>query len=337
MAATIKDIARETGLSLATISKYLNGGTLREKNRLAVERAIQKLDYHVNEYARGLKSNRSRTVGVVIPELSNLFITQIISVIEGILQEQGYSVIVCDCRTDEERECRAVRFLLEKRVDGIINMPVCADGRHLFPALEKKLPVLLLDRPLEALDGLASCVLLDNENAAYMATRRLLELGHRRIGIIVGPKEIYTSRTRLKGYRAALREYGVRPEGKWIAYGDYTLKGGYRQICRLLEDPAGMTAVFVTNYEMTLGTLIALNERGIQIPRELSLIGFDNMDLSRVANPPLTIVNQPLEEIGLQAASLMMESLSGRRASPVTVSLSARLQEGKSVQTCCSP
>ena len=258
--------------------------------------------------------------------------TQIISVVEGVLQEQGYSVIVCDCRSDSERECRAVRFLLEKRVDGIINMPVCSDGRHLRPAVDNGLPVLLLDRPIDALGGIVSCVLLDNENAARMATRRLLELGHRRIGILVGPKDVYTSRMRLNGYYAALREYGAEPAGELIAYGDYTLEGGHRQIRRLLDEAHGMTAVFVTNYEMTLGTLIALNERGVQIPSELSLIGFDNMDLSRVARPTLTIVSQPLEEIGLQAARLMLEFFSGERTAPVTVSLSASLQEGQS--TC---
>ncbi len=332
MASTIKDIARETGLSLATISKYLNGGTLREKNRLAVKQAIEKLDYHVNGYARSLKSDKSRTVGVIIPELSNLFITQIISSVEGILQERGYSIVVCDCRSDDERECRAVQFLLEKRVDGIINMPVCEDGRHLHPAVERGIPILLLDRPLSALSGIANCVLLDNENAARMATCRLLELGHRRIGIIVGPKEIYTSRMRLKGYCIALEEYGVKPAEELIAYGDYTLKGGYRQICRLLEDGKGMTAAFVTNYEMTLGALIALNERGIQIPQELSLVGFDNMDLSRIANPSLTIVNQPLEEIGQEVARLMLGCLSGEHTHPVTVFLSASLQEGRSAR-----
>lgn len=142
MAATIKDIARETGLSLATISKYLNGGSLREKNRLLIEQAIQKLDYHVNEYARGLKSNKSRP-SAVVSRLSNLFVTQIISVIEGVLQSQGYSIIICDCQTDPERECQAVQFLLDKRVDGIINMPVCTDGRHLCSAVEKQLPILL--------------------------------------------------------------------------------------------------------------------------------------------------------------------------------------------------
>lgn len=331
MAATIKDISQETGLSLATISKYLNGGVLREKNRIAIEKAIKKLDYQVNEYARGLKSNKSRTIGVVIPELSNLFITHIISVMETILQENGYSVMICDCHTDGDRECRAVEFLIQKRVDGIINMPVCQDGRHLQPALEKEIPVLLLDRPLEKISRMVSCVMIDNQDAARVATRRLLEMGHRRIGIIVGPQDVYTSGMRLNGYRMALEEYGVDPDEKLIAYGDYTVKGGHRQICHLLDGVPDMTAVFVTNYEMTLGALIAVNERGVQIPRELSFIGFDNLDLSLVVRPRLTIVTQPLEEIGKQAAELMMERLSGARSTPLTVSLYTSLQEGESV------
>ena len=159
MAATIKDIARETGLSLATISKYLNGGNLREKNRAAIEAAIKKLDYHVNEYARGLKSKKSRTVGVVLPEISNLFNMKIVAVFERVLQENGYSVIVTDCQNNLEQEASSVDFLLKKQVDGIINVPIGSSSRHLRPAVEKKVPILLLDRPLEDLNGVASCVL----------------------------------------------------------------------------------------------------------------------------------------------------------------------------------
>ena len=332
MAATIKDIARETGLSLATISKYLNGGALREKNRIAIQTAIQKLDYHVNEYARGLKSNKSKTIGVVIPELSNLFITRIISVMEKILQEKGYSVVICDCYTDEGAECRCVQFLLEKRVDGIINMPVCKDGRHLLPAIEKKLPILLLDRPLTALSDAASCVLLDNQGAACTATGHLLEQGHRRVGIVVGPKDIYTSQLRLRGYQQALEQYGVPFSQELVAYGDYTLQGGLLETCRLLTAVKDMTALFVTNYEMTLGALIACNERGIRIPQELSLIGFDNMELSLVAQPKLTVVTQPLEEMGIQASQLMLGCLSKSRLSPAMIMLPAVLQQGQSVR-----
>ena len=334
MAATIKDIARETGLSLATISKYINGGNLREKNRVAIERAIKKLDYHVNEYARGLKSKKSRTVGMVLPELSNLFNMKIVSVIERILQEQGYSVIICDSQNNLEQEARSVEFLLSKQVDGIINIPMGNSSSHLAPAVEHQIPILLLDRPLDKLNDVVSCVLIDNQRAARMAVRRLLDAGHRSIGVVVGPAGVYTAEMRLKGYREALEEYGIPFEERLAARASLTVEGGYRQMRRLLKESKDMTAVFVTNYEMTLGALIALNKEGVQIPQELSIVGFDNiMDLSRVFRPSLTIVSQPMEQIGIQAARLMLERLSGdASAAPMTVTLSATLREGASIQ-----
>ena len=325
MAATIKDIARETGLSLATISKYLNGGNLREKNRAAIEAAIKKLDYHVNEYARGLKSKKSRTVGVVLPEISNLFNMKIVAVFERVLQENGYSVIVTASSVD---------FLLKKQVDGIINVPIGSSSRHLRPAVEKKVPILLLDRPLEDLNGVASCVLIDNRGAARLGVRRLLQAGHRRIGVLVGSDEVHTAQMRLRGYRDALEEYGVEYDESLVRRCDLTLEGGYRQARRLLKANTGMTAMFLTNYDLTLGALIALNERGVQIPGEMSVVGFDNiMDLSRVFRPSLTIVSQPLEQIGLQAARLMLDQLSGGKdATPMTITLAASLKEGGSVE-----
>lgn len=333
MAATIKDIARETGLSIATVSKYMNGATLREKNRVAIERAIKKLNYTVNEYARGLKSNKSRTIGVVIPELSNLFVTQIITSMEDLLRSRGYSVIICDCHTDEKLECEAVRFLLGKMVDGIVNMPVCKDGRHLQPALEKKIPIVLIDRPIEQLTGEVDCVLIDNTAAAGMATRYLLARGHREIGIIVGPEDVFTSTQRLKGYYEAFSSQGLVPGEENIQHGDYTVQSGYESMRRLLLRKQ-CTAVFVTNYEMTLGAIIAVNEMGLKIPEEISVVGFDNMDLSRITHPKLTIVTQPLEQIGMQAAKLLLEHLTGSvPVSPVAISLSTTLQEGASVLT----
>lgn len=332
MAATIKDIARETGLSIATVSKYMNGATLREKNRIAIERAIKNMNYTVNEYARGLKSNKSRTIGVVIPELSNLFVTQIITRMEDILRRQGYSVMICDCHTDEKLECEAVRFLLGKMADGIVNMPVGKSGRHLQPAVEKKVPIVLIDRPIEKLAGIADAVLIDNDAAAKLATAYLLEKGHKEIGIIVGPENVFTSTQRLKGYFDAFADYGRVPNEKNVQHGDYTLQSGYESMCQLLTQKQ-CTAVFVTNYEMTLGAIIAANEMGMKIPDEISVIGFDNMDLSRITHPQLTIVTQPLEQIGAQVANLLLSHLTGgSHSSPVTVSLSTTLQEGASVR-----
>ncbi len=332
MAATIKDIARETGLSIATVSKYMNGATLKEKNRVAVERAIKKLNYTVNEYARGLKSNKSRTIGVIIPELSNLFVTQIVTKMEEVLRGQGYSSIICDCHTNEKLECEAVHFLLGKMVDGIVNMPVCKDGHHLQPAVEKKIPIVLIDRPIDSLTGIADSVLIDNTAAAKTAISYLLQHKHREIGIIVGPEDVFTSKQRLKGYFDAFDSFSLPVNEDNILHGDYTVQGGYESMRRLLLQ-SRVTAVFVTNYEMTLGAVIAVNEMGLKIPDEISVIGFDNMDLSRITHPQLTIVTQPLEQIGAQTAKLLLEHLTGSvPVSPVAVSLSTTLQEGASVR-----
>lgn len=335
MSVTLKDIARETGLSVATISKYINGVTLKEKNRIAVEQAIEKLGYTVNEYARSLKSNKSRTVGVVIPELGNLFIANIISRMEEILRANGYSIIICDCHSDEKLEAEAVRFLLGKMAGGIINMPVSRDGAHLQPVVEKGLPIVLVDRKIPQLESCASGVFIDNEAAAYEATTLLLRHGHRDIGILLGPGDVYTSQCRLTGYRRALEEWNIPCNENHIAYSDYTVQGGYESAQALLSS-GGISAMFVTNYEMTLGAVIAVNERNIRIPEELSLIGFDNLDLSRVTHPKLTIITQPLRDIGTQVAQIMLQQMNGEADVPVTVSLPASLLPGQSVADIAS-
>ena len=329
MAATIKDLSNRTGLGLATISKYLNGGSVRPKNREAIERAIEELDFTVNQYARGLKTQRSHTIGVIIPELSNLFITTIITVIEDILRQYGYGILICDCRSDEKLEAEAVRFLMSKMADGIILMPTCRDSRFLAPALEKGLPVVLIDRLLPGLEGKADAVLVDNEEAAFQSIRFLRGLGHENIGIIVGPKGVYTSDTRLKGY---LRAFDSAPPlgGQLIAYGDYTVQGGYQALKSLFAGFPEMTALFVTNYEMTLGSILAANELQLGLPRQLSLIGFDNMELAQVISPKLDIVVQPLKEIGEEAARLILGRLEHSAKPGTQVVLSTRLQRGQS-------
>ena len=149
MAATMKDIARRTGLGLATISSYFNGGNVREKNRIKIEEAIEELHYEVNEVARGLKTNATRTIGVVIPELNNTFCAEIITGMEDVLRSHGYATIVCDCRTDKKLEREAVEFLTRRRVDGIINMPVDEEGNHLKRFQKTGKPIVLIDRKIQ--------------------------------------------------------------------------------------------------------------------------------------------------------------------------------------------
>lgn len=331
MAATMKDIAKLTGLGLATISSYFNGGNVREKNRKKIEEAIEELHYEVNEVARNLKTNATRTIGVVIPELNNVFCAEIISGMEDILRNHGYATIICDCRTDRRLEREAVEFLSRKRVDGIINMPVDTEGKHLKAFQKTGKPIVLIDRKIQGVS--CDSVLVDNEQAAMDAVRLLYEKGHRNIGIIGGPEEISTAQERLKGYHSALKELGLPVQESLIVHGDYTIQGGVRAMEELAEKNPRMTAVFVTNYEMTMGAVIGLNELGICIPDQISLVGFDNLPFAKACNPKLTIVSQPTEKIAEKAAGIMLKRLENGDEFPeyITEKLNTEIISGRSI------
>lgn len=333
MAATIKDIAKLTGLGLATISSYLNGGNVREKNRAKIEAAIEELHYEVNVVARGLKTNRTKTIGVVIPELNNIFCSEIITGIEDILRNQGYGTIICDCRTDEKLEKEAVDFLYKKRADGIINMPVDPTGTHLQPFQKANKPIVLIDRKIQGLA--ADSVLVDNKAAAQHAIELLLEAGHTKIGLLGGPGNVYTAQERLKGYKAAYEAAGLTWEESWICHGDYTIRGGVEGLEKLVRD-TDVTAVFVVNYEMTMGAMIGVNELGLKMPEELSMIGFDNLLFARACRPKLTIVTQPTEEIARHVAEIILMRLEGteeeKEQANVAVKLQTQIVEGKSIR-----
>ena len=332
MAATMKDLSRETGLGLATISKYFNGGTVREKNRVLIEAAVKKLHYVPNEVARSLKTSHTRVIGVIIPELSNAFITSIISSMEDILRKQDYAVIVCDCRSNAKREKEAVEFLMHRRVDGLINMATDTTGAHLKMPLAAGIPVLLIDRLIESLRGKASAVIIDNVHAAGQAVRKLTDFGHRRIGLVLGSPELYTTNQRLTGYLNALEEAGITPSEEYIRYGDYTMDGGYQAAQELIRLDNRPTALFVTNFEMTLGAMLALQNNNIRVPEDLSVIGFDKLELFGEIFPNLTLIRQPQMSIGREAAGLMLDMLSEKDSfAPRIVTLTTELTEGSSV------
>ena len=325
---TMKDIQKATGLGLATISKYINGGSVRPANKALLDRAVAELGYRRNEYARALKTSRSRTVGVVIPELSSLFCTTIVSAVEDALRHRGYAVIVCDCRSNQKLEQSAMEFLLSKNVDGILNMPVAMDGLSLQPVCAAGVPVVLFDRI--AGKG-CSAVIIDNRGAAGEAVEHLIARGHRRIGLVCSGDQAYTFRERRQGYRDALIAAGIVPDPALDCSVGSTLAGGYSGMKQLLSQAPDMTAVFVANYEMTLGAFIAAGEEGIKIPDALSFIGFDNMELSRVVTPRLTTMAQPMEEIAASTAELMLDALENEHAQRRTVILDAHLIPGMSV------
>jgi len=309
MGATIKDVAKYTGLSIATISKFINGGNVLEKNREVIEEAIKTLDFKVNELARGLKTSKTMTIGILIPSLENVFCTSVVSNIENILLQHGYSTIICDYRDDAALEKKKLEFLMNKMVDGLIIMPLGENNEYIKDISQKEIPIVSIDRMLKSVN--CDMVLVDNLNASYDAVEHLIVKGHKRIGIICGPEEVYTAQERLKGYLRVHEDYSMEVEPQLIKHGDYRLESGYDSLMEFLNMATPPTAVYVTNYDMTLGAIIAINEKNIVIPEELSIIGFDNLQMARIFKPALSIVVQPMKQIGETAAKVLLKRLAG--------------------------
>lgn len=309
---TIKDVAQHSGLAYATISKYLNGGNVLPDNRKKIETAIKDLNFTVNEFARGLKTNKSNTVGIIIPDIGNVLVAHTIPIIVDKLRKNGYATIICDSRSDHERERELINFSMAKRVDGIINMPVGADGSHLRGAFENNIPVVLLDRVVTDCIGRVDAVLVDNTRAAQDATTCLVENGHTEIGVIAGPRDVSTAVDRLSGYITVLKMNKLAVKDSLIEYTDFSIESGYRACKRLLGNNPEMTGIFTTNYDVTVGAMMAINERGLCVPDRISVFGFDDMPFAQVIKPHLSVIAQPICEIGKSAAQMLLDRMSGK-------------------------
>lgn len=331
MSATIKDIARETGLSLATVSSCLNGGNVREKNRIKIEEAVKKYDFQINESARSLRSKRSMTVGFVIPEFGNICSAEIFSGIADRLQMMGYGILTSVCRNDSKLEKEAVDFLTKKRVDAIINIPVTTDGSHLLSFLKTGKPLILIDRKIRNLD--CNYVLVDNVDAVFRAVNKLLKNGHSKIGLIGGPVGVYTAEERTAGYNLAMLEAGLIPDAGLIERCDYTISAGCKSMKRLLKQNPDMTAVIAVNYETTVGAIIALNESDKKMGEDISLIGFDNVAFAKACRPQLEIVTQPVQSIVDSTLGILVPLLTGKSSGTKTVMLKTEVLEGNSIKS----
>jgi LacI family transcriptional regulator len=307
IATTIKDVSKYTGLSIATISKYINGGNVLEQNKKIIDEAITALNFHVNEMARGLKTNKSKTIGILIPNLQKIFCTSIVSNIENILIKHGYSSIICDYKEDISLEREKLKFLVSKMVDGLVIMPNGEDASIIQEVINKGVKVILIDGDLKDIE--CDVVLVDNLNSSYDAVEEFITKGHKRIAIISGPKENYTAEERLKGYYRVHEDYSMSIDPELIKQGDYKIDSGYRLLNELIKIKEPPTAVFITNYEMTLGAIMAINENNITIPDQLSIIGYDNLQMAKIVKPPLSIVVQPMQAIGETAAELLLKRL----------------------------
>lgn len=330
MAATIRDIKNRTGLSLATISKYLNGGNVLPQNKALIEEAIEALHYEVNELARGLVTNRTRIIGVLVYDIECVFVGKMLHHLGLELHKRGYGMLICDSRNDEKMEVENLQFLMNKKVDGIIVLAVHLNSEFLKPVKEQKLPVVLLDRAFR--DEEYDCVKIDNRTAAFRAVNELIRNHHRRIAMIGSDVE-YTGVEREKGFMEAMDEAGFPVREEYLRLGKHSFELGYRGMKELLELPEPPTAVFMGNYETTLGGIMAVNESSLTCPEDISLVGFDDLVMTGVLQPKMWIVVQPMKQMCEKAVELLLNRVEKKEEGPaLRMSFSARLRKGDSIK-----
>ena len=314
MAATIKMVAERAGVSVATVSKYINGGNVYEENRLKVQKAIDELDYKINDVARSLKTKKTYTIGVLAANIQSIFLTAIISKIQSTLLSHGYSMIIADYQEDEELEKKQLDVLLQKHVDGIILFPK-NDETDIVEAIHtRKIPLVLVDNVVKGCP--CDAILTDNIEGAYAAVSELIRHNHRRIAIINGPETMTSFEERMRGYTRALEDYFIETDENLIVRGMHNADGGYQGMMKLLDMENPPTAVFVSNYHMTLGALKALVERKIKIPEQMSIVTFDYLEFGFVMNPEISNIIQPQELMGERAALRLLQRINGDNSNP---------------------
>lgn len=314
MRVTIKDIAEKTGLSVSTVSLVLNNKKhrLSEKTRTRVWDAARELGYRPNQLAVSLVTRRSKTLGLIIPDITNAFFAEIARAAEAESQRNGYSVILCNTNNDPQKDMEYTNILLDRGIDGVIFVMSVAGYQSqgaeclgLLRSMEK--PVIMVDRVLP--DQPDTSVLTDNAYGGYLATSHLLGLGHRKIGCITGPMGA-SSRQRLFGYIRALQEHGIAFDPELAPEGDYRTESAYRLAGGLLEK--GVTAIFACNDMMAYGVYRRAIQEGRSVPDRLSIVGYDDLAFSEIMEIPLTTVRQPAGEMGACAARKLIERIEGQ-------------------------
>ena len=303
---TIKDVARAAKVSVATVSRTLNGsGPVREETGRRVRDVVQRLKYVPHTGARSLITNRTDTLGVVLPALYGEFFSEVIRGMDESAQRHGFHLLISSSHADKHEVEGAMRAM-RGRVDGVIVMFPDLDAES-FENIPKTLPLVRLCSPTKR--NTVDSLTIDNCRGAREMVRHLIALGHRQIAMIKGPARNYDAAERLRGYRLALDEVGIKPLKDLERDGDFTEAGGYRAALELLALEARPTAIFAANDSMAIGALSVLREANVKVPDDIALAGFDDIPLARYMDPPLASVRVPLSEIGERAVEMLVHGI----------------------------
>lgn len=309
----IKQVAVEAGVSTATISRVLTGnGYVSDEIKAKVLAAVEKLNYRPNAVARSLKQDKTNTIGVIIPDISNPFFMSVLRGVEDIVHLQGYNLIFSSSDENTEKERELLYLLQEKRVDALV-LATAGQNDSLIANISKTgLPIVLLDRQVDGLDIELDLVAEDNLSAAYELTRRLLELGHTRIAVINGLLDVSTGRDRYAGYLKAIREAGISEEDSYIFDGGFSVEGGLRAIGYFMKLDPRPTAILSFNNNMTFGALQELTRMGLHVPKDMKLASYGQVEAALLLKKPEILFAEQLPyEMGRKIGETVLVKIQG--------------------------
>lgn len=312
MTVTISDIAGKAGVSHATVSRVLNNsGYVKDETRERVREVIKELNYTPSAIARSLSRSKTNTIGVIVPDINNLFFGDIIKGITEIADKNNLNIILCNTDEDKEKELKAINVLKEQRIQGLIITPTFyknSKGSENLETLKNLgIPIILIDGHVEYLDF--SGVFIDHIRGAYEGTEALVKEGHKKIAIITGPMKSRPSKERLLGYEKALQANDIPIQDKYIFYGDYSYETAYKITKEILQMENRPTAIFVTSNNMILGAIKAFYEEKLDIPKDMAIIGFDKVDILNIIGMNISFINGPSTELGRTGMKMLLESL----------------------------
>ncbi|MGO4095044.1 substrate-binding domain-containing protein [Vibrio cholerae] len=330
--ATMKDIARLAGVSTSTVSHVINKSRfVSDEIAERVNNAAQQLNYAPSALARSLKMNRTKTIGMLVTTSTNPFFGEVVKGVERSCYHQGYNLILCNTEGDNQRMKASINTLLQKRVDGLLLMCSTLEGERLdvfdrYPDI----PIVVMDwGPIL----FASDKIQDNSlQGGYMAAKHLIECGHKEIGCITGPLIRHQAQMRYEGYKRALAEAGIAINPDWIVESDFECEGGYQAFEKLYQRGKLPSALFISNDMMAMGVIQAASQRGLRVPDDLSLIGYDDVHIAKFMTPALTTIHQPKYRLGKAAVDTLLYRLENPDTTAQVVQLEPTLVVRNSVR-----
>ncbi|EST13581.1 catabolite control protein A [Sporolactobacillus laevolacticus] len=332
MSATIYDVAREAGVSMATVSRVVNGNpNVKPTTRKKVSEAIKRLGYRPNAVARGLASKKTTTVGVIIPDISSVYFSELARGIEDIATMYKYNIILCNSDQNKDKEIRLIQTLLGKQVDGIVFMGGKIDQEHIEEFKQSSVPVVLASTVDEQHE--IPSVNIDYEQAVFEVISKLIESGNRRIGFINGPVDVpINGKYKLNGYKKALEAHQLPFEESLVTEGDYTYESGKEAAAQFLSQEIKPTAIFVDSDEMAIGTIHEIQDEGLSVPDDIEVVSSENTRLVQMVRPTLTSIAEPTYDIGAVAMRLLTKLMNNEKVESITVVLPHRIDDRKSTK-----